>query len=103
MLATAMLLLASLAACCIWVQGLPVDSNLLDRGLRALFVPSWPSLLRWQVPALLAVLGLLPMVWLWQLQIRRLPGPQQLASNVLGMLIGIAVLAGTGWLLFGPA
>jgi glucan phosphoethanolaminetransferase (alkaline phosphatase superfamily) len=98
--ATLMVLLASLAACCIWVQGLPVDSNLLDRGLRTLLVPTWPSLLRWQVPALLVVLGLLPVLWVWQLQLRRLPGPQQLAFNVMGMLLGSALVAGTGWLLF---
>lgn len=98
--ATVLLLLAALTASCVWVQGLPVDSNLLDRGLRSLLVPTWPSLLRWQVPALLVVLGLVPMLWLWQLQVRRLPGPQQLASNATGMLIGLAIMTGTGFLLF---
>ena len=92
--------MAALAASCIWVQGLPVDSNLLDRGLRSLLVPTWPSLLRWQVPVLIVVLGLVPMLWVWQLQVRRLPGPQQLASNLTGMLLGLAVMTGTGYLLF---
>lgn len=98
--ATALLLLSALTASCIWVQGLPVDSNLLDRGLRSLLVPTWPSLLRWQVPVLIVVLGLVPMLWVWQLQVRRLPGPQQLASNLTGMLLGLAVMTGTGYLLF---
>lgn len=98
--ATALLLLAALTASCIWVQGLPVDSNLLDRGLRSLLVPTWPSLLRWQVPVLIVVLGLVPMLWVWQLQVRRLPGPQQLAANLTGMLLGLAVMTGTGYLLF---
>jgi glucan phosphoethanolaminetransferase (alkaline phosphatase superfamily) len=99
--ASVLLLLAALGACCVWIQGLPVDSNLLDRGLKSLLVPSWASFLRWQVPALLVGLALVPMLWVWQVQVRRLPGPHQLASNALGMLLGVAAAAACGWLLFG--
>jgi glucan phosphoethanolaminetransferase (alkaline phosphatase superfamily) len=97
--ATLMLALAALAACAMWAQSLPLDASLLDKGPRGL-LPVWPSLLRWQVPALLMALGLLPMLWLWHTQLRRLPGPDQLAANSTGMAIGCAVLAVTGWLLW---
>lgn len=97
--ATILLLLAALSTASLWVQGLPLDSNLFDRGLRSVFLPPWPSLLRWQFPVLLVVLGLLPMLWVWQLQVRRVPGPQQLASNLTGMLMGLLAVAVSGWLL----
>ena len=96
--ATLLLALAALIAASISVQQLPVGADLLDQGLRAVMVPSWPSLLRWQFPTLLAGLGLLPMVWVWQLQLRRLPGPQQLSANVTSMLLYLTILAGAGWL-----
>lgn len=98
--ATALLLVGALAAASIWVQGRPLNGDLVAAGLRGLLLPSWPGLLRWQFPALLVGLGLVPMAWVWQLQVRRLPGPQQLAANVTGMLTGIACAAITGWMLF---
>lgn len=97
--ATVLLLVAALAAASIWIQGLPLDGELLAHGLRTVLFPGWPGLLRWQFPALMAGLGLVPMVWLWQLQVRRLPGPQQLACNATGMFIGLICTAVTGWLL----
>ncbi|MDQ6881949.1 MAG: hypothetical protein M3150_07635, partial [Pseudomonadota bacterium] len=57
--ATLLLLLAALAAASIWVQGLPLDGELLAHGLRVVLLPGWRSLLRWQFPALLAGLGLI--------------------------------------------
>ena len=96
--ATLLLAIAALIAASVSVQQLPVGADLLDQGLRAVMVPSWPSLLRWQFPAMLIGLGLLPMVWVWQLQLRRLPGPQQLSANVTSMLFYLTVLAGAGWL-----
>jgi glucan phosphoethanolaminetransferase (alkaline phosphatase superfamily) len=98
--ATLLLLLAALAAASLWVQGRPLDGELLAYGIRGTLLPSWPSLLRWQFPALLAVLGLAPMLWVWQLQIRRLPGPQQLAANLGGMAIATVALVLSGWFLF---
>lgn len=101
--ATVLLLLAALAAAGIWVQARPLDSSLLEQGLRTLVLPAWPSLLRWQFPALVAGFGLLPMPLVWQMQIRRLPGPSQLASNAAGMLLGLVAMAISGWFLFNPA
>ena len=97
--ATALLLLGALATASIWVQGRPLDGNLFGQGLRSLLLPGWSGLLRWQFPAILVGLGLGPMVWVWQLQVRRLPGPRQLAANMTGMLIGVAGIAGSGWIL----
>ena len=99
--ASVLLLLAALVAACIWVQGLPLDASLLDQGPRMLLVPAWPSLLRWQFPALLVVLGVVPALWLSQLRLRRLAGPQQLQANINGMLLGIATMVLTGWFVFG--
>ncbi|RYF37721.1 MAG: DUF1705 domain-containing protein [Comamonadaceae bacterium] len=96
--ATIWLVLAALAACGIWLQDLPFDSRLLAKGLRAL-LPTWTSLMRWQAPALLAVLALVPLLWLWRTPLRRLSGPTQLAVNVIGMAIGCAVLLASGTLL----
>ncbi|MDB5946267.1 MAG: putative rane protein [Ramlibacter sp.] len=99
--ATVLLLLAALVAASIWVQGRPLGGDLFEPGLRALLLPSWASLLRWQFPALLTGVGLIPMLWVWQLQVRRLPGPRQMASNATGMLVGVLCMAGTGWFLLG--
>ena len=95
-----LVLLAALVAACIWVQALPVDGSLLDQGLRPLLLPAWPSLLRWQFPVLLVGLGLLPLLCMSQLRLRRLPGPQQLKANIAGMFLGLAVMVLSGWFLF---
>ncbi|GAC1600103.1 MAG: hypothetical protein NVS3B2_02040 [Ramlibacter sp.] len=97
--ATFLLLVAALGAACLWVQARPLDSSLLDQGLRSVFLPAWPSLLRWQFPVLLIVLGLVPMFWLWQLPLRRLPGPKQFKSNLTGMVLGVLLMAGSAVLL----
>ena len=99
--ATVLLLLAALAAASLWVQGRPLDAQLFEQGLSSVLLPGWPGLLRWQFPVLLLGVGLAPMLWVWQLQVRRLPGPQQLACNVTGVLIGLACMAVFGWLLLG--
>lgn len=90
---TLFLLAGAAAACGIWVQGLPVDA-LWNQRPRSL-LPSWTSFLRWQVPALFAVLALLPIVWAWNQRLRRLPGPQQLNANLTGagMAAIVAIVA----------
>ena len=97
--ATALLLVAALAAACLWIQAKPLDGSLLDQGLRSLLLPGWPSLLRWQFPVLLITLGLLPMLWLWRLPLRRLPGPTQFKSNLTGMVLGVLVMAASALVL----
>lgn len=97
--ATAMLLVAALAAACLWVQARPLDGQLLDQGLRSVFLPVWPSLLHWQFPVSLVALGLMPVFWLWQLPLRRLPGPKQFNSNLAGMVIGVLVMAASALVL----
>ena len=97
--ATVLLILAAVSAWGIWAEALPLHRQLFDGGLPRLVVPPWPSLLRWQVAALLVTLGLLPLLWVWQTQLRRLPGPQQLAANATGMAMGVALLFATGWFL----
>lgn len=98
--ATVLVFLAALTACAIWAQALPVDASLLQKRLFTLILPSWASLLRWQVSALLVVLAVAPTVWLWHTKVRRLPGPEQLSINMTGALLACAVLAGSGFLLF---
>jgi glucan phosphoethanolaminetransferase (alkaline phosphatase superfamily) len=97
--AIALLFLAALAASSIWSQALSLDGSLLDRRPLSVIVPPWASLLRWQVPAALAGLALVPSIWVWHKQVRRLSGPHQLKVNMTGMLIGSVVFAASAWLL----
>jgi lipid A ethanolaminephosphotransferase len=98
--ATVVGLLAALAAAALWVQARPIDASLFDQGWRSLVLPTWPSLLRWQFPVLVVVLGLVPLLWLWQVRVRRLPGREQLAANISGMLLGLLTMVLSGWFLF---
>jgi lipid A ethanolaminephosphotransferase len=94
--ATVMLLLAALAACSIWSQALPMDASLLDKRLSSLIVPSWASLLRWQVSAMLAGLALVPTVWAWNTKVRRLSAQQQLSATVMGILFSVVLIGASG-------
>jgi lipid A ethanolaminephosphotransferase len=87
---TAGLLLGALVACGIWSQQLPVEQ--LWHPSRAL-LPAWASFMRWQVLLLVLLLAVVPIVWLWNHQPRRLAGPVQLRSNLLGLVAGALVLA----------
>lgn len=100
--ATVVLLLAALGACGVWVQSLPVDAGFLNQRPSGL-LPAWSSFLRWQVPALLVGLGLVPVLWLWATNTRRLSGPEQLAANITGMVIGAVVLLASAWALLRAA
>jgi glucan phosphoethanolaminetransferase (alkaline phosphatase superfamily) len=92
------LILGALLACGLWSQQLPIDTLWL-RPSRAL-LPAWASFLRWQVLGLTLVLAVLPIVWLWNTPLRRLPADQQLLSNFAGACAGVLLLAG-GLLLLG--
>lgn len=94
--ATILLLAGALAACGLLSQALPLEA-LWQQRPRAL-LPGWASFMRWQVPALMLLLAVLPIVWIWHVQVRRLPGPAQLRTNLLGAIGGGVVLA-AGWLL----
>ena len=95
--ATLLLLAGAVVACGIWTQGLPFDSLWTQRPRTLL--PAWANLLRWQVPALLALLALLPIVWVWNQRLRRLPGPRQLNANLLTAGLGAAVLVASALML----
>ncbi len=97
--ATLLIFLAALGASKIWGEALPVDATLLDKGLSSLLLPSWASLLRWQVSALLAALAVVPTVWIWHTRVRRLSGPQQLGVNITGVLLATALAIASGFLL----
>jgi lipid A ethanolaminephosphotransferase len=93
---TAMIAIAALVACGLWVQELPIET-LWQQRPRAL-LPPWPSFMGWQVPTLMLVLAVVPIVWVWNLPLRRLRGPEQLQANISGAVVG-AVLFGVGVLL----
>jgi glucan phosphoethanolaminetransferase (alkaline phosphatase superfamily) len=97
--ATLVLFMAGLSACAIWGQALPMDS-IAEVRVSRLLMPTWATLLRWQVSLLLVVLAVVPTIWVWNTQIRRLPGPAQLSANMTGMLIAAVVLGASGFLLF---
>jgi lipid A ethanolaminephosphotransferase len=94
--ATVLLFLAALAACSIWSQALPLDASLFDQRLPTLILPPWASLLRWQVSAILAGLGLAPSIWAWNTKVRRLSASQQLSASVMGILFGTVLLIAGG-------
>lgn len=96
--ATLVLLLAGVAAAGAWTKGITLEAMLASRHLLDL-VPSWASFFGWQVPGLVVLLGLVPVIWLANLQLRRLTGPGQLATNVAGMVLAAVVAAGGLWLL----
>lgn len=98
--ATAVLLLAALMAGGAWVNGVPAQALADDTFRLASMLPPWAALFRWQVPTLLVVLGLLPVLWLWNLQLRRLSGPAQMGANLWGM-VGWGLLAAAGFFLLG--
>jgi glucan phosphoethanolaminetransferase (alkaline phosphatase superfamily) len=90
--ATVMLFLAGLSACAAW-QGLPAD----PARQFGFTLPAWPSLLRWDSVFGLVLLAVLPSVWVWNVRLRRIPGPRQLAINLETAAAGLA-LAGTAML-----
>lgn len=98
--ATLILLLAALAASAAWVQPLPADNPAGPR-LFSLILPSWTGLLHWQAWAALAGLALLPAMWVSKTRVRRLPGDEQLGVNLTGILAAGAMLALSGFFLFG--
>ena len=83
-------IVGALIACGLWTQQLPVET--LWQGPPRTWLPAWASFLRWQVPALVLVLAVVPIVYVWNAPFRRLAGPAQLRTNVLGALLGAAVL-----------
>lgn len=93
---TLFLAAGAVVACGLWSQQLPVET-LWQESVHALWV-SWPSFMRWQPLVLVIVLGLVPMVWLWNVPLRRLRGPTQLRVNVVGAVIA-AVVAAAGLVL----
>jgi glucan phosphoethanolaminetransferase (alkaline phosphatase superfamily) len=98
--ATVALLVSALLSGGVWTQSIPPSSLVDDSTRLSALLPAWASLFRWQVPTLLVLLGGLPVLWLWNTQLRRLSGPAQLRSNLGGVFlwffiasVGFAMLA----------
>ena len=87
------LIAAALVAAGLWSQQLPIHT--LWQGPPRLLLPAWTSFMRWEVLMLVLVLAVLPIVWLWNHAIRRVPGPRQLRSNLVGALLA-ALMFGAG-------
>jgi lipid A ethanolaminephosphotransferase len=96
--AACVLLLAGVIAAGAWTQGATLDATLESRRLLDL-LPPWASFFGWQVPTLVVLLGLVPVIWLGNLQLRRLDGPSQLRTNLLGMTLAALAAIGGLWLL----
>lgn len=96
--ATLLFLVAALIAGGVWTQDLSLQAAFEGKRL-AVLMPHWANLLRWQLPTLLVLLGLLPMIWMWNAQLRRLNGPAQLRANLAGMALAGTIAAGAFWLL----
>jgi glucan phosphoethanolaminetransferase (alkaline phosphatase superfamily) len=90
---TLALVAGALVAAGLWSQQLPMDT--LWQGPSRVLLPAWASFMRWNVLALVALLAVVPVVWLWNHQVRRIPGPRQLQSNITGSLLA-ALMFGAG-------
>jgi glucan phosphoethanolaminetransferase (alkaline phosphatase superfamily) len=90
---TVALVAGALVAAGLWSQQLPIDT--LWQGPSRILLPAWTSFMRWDVLALVALLAVLPIVWLWNHQVRRVPGPRQLQANITGSLLA-ALMFGAG-------
>ena len=97
---TLVLLLAGVAAAGAWTQGITLEAALESRRFTEL-LPNWASFFGWQVPSLVVLLGLLPVIWVANLHLRRLTGPSQLRTNIAGMVLGALVAFAGAWLLGG--
>jgi hypothetical protein len=84
---------AALVAAGVWTQDVALGGT-LESQRAVLALPSWASLFGWQVPTLLGLLGLLPMLWLWNKHLRRLSGSAQLGANLTGMALGATITGG---------
>ena len=87
------LILGALLATGLWSQHLPIEA--LWQGPPRTWLPAWPNFLRWQAFVLLLALAVVPMVFTWNAQVRRLSGPAQLKANFWGACLGgVLLLAG---------
>ena len=87
---TIALIAAALVACGMWTQQLPVEA--LWRQSPGTLLPSWADFMRWQVLALVLVLAVVPIVTVWNVAMRRLPGPAQFRASIAGMIVAGLVL-----------
>jgi lipid A ethanolaminephosphotransferase len=72
--------------------------EILWQGPPRTWMPAWASFMRWQPLVLVAVLAVVPIVTVWNMQVRRLTGPDQLRSNLWGAFLA-AIVFGAGLLL----
>ena len=98
--ATMVLIGTALLSGGVWTQAIPPSALVDDSTRISALLPAWASLFRWQVPTLLVLLGGMPVLWLWNTQLRRLSGPSQLRSNLMGMFLWFFV-ASIGFSLLG--
>ncbi|MET0311802.1 MAG: phosphoethanolamine transferase domain-containing protein [Burkholderiaceae bacterium] len=87
-----LLLAGSLIAYAIWDRGWMLDANAIARGLPS-GPGTFPNIMRWQFAALVAVLGILPAVWLRGTTLRRLDKPQQFQLRLACFIASAIVLA----------
>lgn len=98
--AMAILFLAALAVCASWSQAAPADGSLTALAVSLLNLPPWERFLQWHVWATLAVLAVLPAIFVCRTKVRRLSGQQQLSANLTGMFTAGTVLAFGALLVF---
>jgi lipid A ethanolaminephosphotransferase len=82
---------AALVAAGLWSQQLPIET--LWQGPPRTLLPSWASFMRLDVLGIVLVLAVVPVVWLWNHAVRRMPGPRQLQSNITGAMLAAIVMA----------
>jgi lipid A ethanolaminephosphotransferase len=97
--ATLMLLAAALLAGGAWVNAVPATALAGESFRITSLLPPWASLFRWQVPTALVVLGLLPVLVLSNVKLRRLSGSAQMRVNTWGIVWWGLLAAAAFWTL----
>jgi lipid A ethanolaminephosphotransferase len=90
LVAVVLVLLAAGLATSAWLRPLPFDPGLLALPATAL-LPDAGILAQGRAQAVLALLALPPLAWMWRLRLRRLDAGEQWASNLKGLVFWVAV------------
>ena len=88
---TIALIVAALVAAGVWNQRLPIEA--LWQGPPRTLLPPWTSFMRWEILLMVLLLAVVPIVWLWNHAVRRLPGQAQMQSTLAGAVLGAIVFA----------
>lgn len=96
---TILLLTAAAGAYFMMAYGIVVDDTMMVNVLQT-DPREAGNLLNWRLFSTLAMLGVLPALWLWRTPVKRLGAGRQLLTNALTFIASLALLGGVSMLIF---